>query len=448
MKKPLNLKNHAFCENAANSRFANDFCEDNKNSHPKIHTLCENENSHSKIHAPCEKNSNENYQNNANNDKLKTGGGVSFKPNLAKNSSSNSGENFGSNFGENSGENSSKNSNSKPNFSPKNSFSTLQRWKMSKLSLADFLSQEKLKFSYKNDVYFDENYAKCYGEVFSFEFRRGELEFKAIANKERIFDSEYFDLSSPYGYSGFYANTKDEKFIAAALKALKERALSENIIAFFIRFHPFDENLALYERHLNFFLRHRKVVIVPTNRAFAQIRCAYSPRIKSYVKKARNELEITPCDISCAHDFTALYHETMDRNGAEDFYFFDEKYFEKLFDLPSYIALKASLNGENLAFASFFVEENFAYYHLSANKCVKNANSALLDAFFELCSQKKVDFAILGGGLHDDDSLFYFKQRFSTLYGYQHIGGLVFNEQIYKKFKATSNSTNFLGYRF
>ena len=322
-------------------------------------------------------------------------------------------------------------------------------WKMSKLSLDAYFEQNlKPRLSYKDDIYFKKDYAGLYGEVFEFEFRKGSHEFYTIGVKERIGQSEFFDLQSPYGYSGFYSTSSDESFVKEALNELTQKALQENIIAFFLRFHPFDELLPFYKKHLNFFADERKIVIVPIYKDLAGIRANYSPRIKSYVNKARKELILSSCDDADISEFRALYEKTMQRNNADEFYFFDENYFQKLFKFDESLIIKASFEGKNLAFASFFVGKDFGYYHLSANSNEKNANLALLDYFFEFCAQKGVSFALLGGGLKDDDSLFYFKQRFSKLWAEFNVGGIVFNEAVYKELCQKSNSNNFLAYRY
>lgn len=320
---------------------------------------------------------------------------------------------------------------------------------MSKLSIDEYFEQHtKPKLSYKDDIYLNKDYAKLYGKVFEFEFHKNGDEFRAVAVKERIGQSQFFDLQSAYGYSGFYSSSDDEAFVKEALSELTKKALQENIIAFFLRFHPFDELLPFYKKHFDFFADDRKIVIVATARDLARIRADYSPRIKSYVNKARKELVFNVCDKADMSEFKALYNETMRRNQADGFYFFDENYFQKLFEFNDSLILKASFEGKNLAFASFFVGKNFGYYHLSANLNEKNANLALLDYFFELCSKKGISFVLLGGGLKDNDSLFYFKQRFSTLWTEFNVGGIVFNEAVYHQFCNNSSSKKFLAYRY
>lgn len=319
---------------------------------------------------------------------------------------------------------------------------------MSKIFLEDFLKTYK-DYSYSlNDIYLNEKYAALYGEAFEFSYKKEGKTFKITAIKEKIPNTKFYDLQSPYGYGGIYCDAGDENFIKEAFDNLKLKALEQNIIAFFIRFHLFDENLQKYKEILPFFAKNRETIVVNTEKNIENIRANYSPRIRSYIKKARKELKIELIKKENCKDFFKLYTSTMQRNKAEDFYFFDEKYFEKLFNFDESIILKASLNDEILAFASFFLCGDFSYYHLSANTLKSNANAALLDFFFEYASAKNSKFCFLGGGVKDEDMLFKFKEKFSTLRANFYIGGMVFDEKNFTFLNKNLNNNNFLKYRF
>ncbi|MCX2752015.1 class I SAM-dependent methyltransferase [Campylobacter sp. MIT 21-1682] len=324
--------------------------------------------------------------------------------------------------------------------------SRYEAWKMSKISLETFFqTHNKPQMSFENDIYFKPEYAKLYGEVFDFNFQKDDLKLKTIGIKSPIPNSQVYDLQSPYGYSGFFCNTNNQAFLKEALQALKEKALKERIIAFFIRFHPFNE--CDFSQYLHFYAKERKIVLVPTQDSIEKIREKYSPRIKSYVKKARKELQIEFCKNNEALNFKSLYYATMQRNKADTFYFFDEEYFQKLFKFKESVVLKASLNGETLAFASFFLCKDFSYYHLSGNTLKSNANSALLDFFYEYAHKNGSKFCILGGGLRDNDTLFDFKQKFSVLSTNFSIGGMVYDETEFARLCQNHTNNRFLKYR-
>ncbi|EIA3467560.1 hypothetical protein K7E24_001787, partial [Campylobacter coli] len=159
------------------------------------------------------------------------------------------------------------------------------------------------------------------------------------------------------------------------------------------------------------------------------IRSNYNPKARSYIKKARKEINIEFAQKQDSKEFFKLYTHTMQRNHADKFYFFSEEYFEKLFDFKESIILKASLDNKVLAFASFFLCGDFSYYHLSANSLKSNANAALLDFFFEYANKNACQFCFLGDGVQDEDTLFKFKEKFSTLRADFYVGGMVFDKE-------------------
>ncbi|AJC91244.1 hypothetical protein [Campylobacter subantarcticus] len=301
---------------------------------------------------------------------------------------------------------------------------------------------------FNNDIYLNENYVKLYGEVFVFENFDGDKYFKIIANKYPIKSSKYFDLQSVYGYGGgISCNSKDENFIKQSIIKFKNTAKEQNIIAFFIRFHPFDLNIDIYKKYLNFFRQEKKIIIVDTSNTIIQIRKQYKKKNKYAINQARRLIEILQCDKNETLSFYELYQKTMLRNNASKFYFFDKEYFENLWNFEDYVVFKARLNNEDIAFASFFMGEEITYYHFSANTLKNNANALLLDHFFEFSNQKGKQKCILGGGIKDDDSLFAFKSKFSKQFIYFCIGGIVINDEVYNNMCEKYDNSYFLKYR-
>lgn len=298
--------------------------------------------------------------------------------------------------------------------------------------------------NFSNDIYYNSKYVTIYGEQFEFLHQKQKYFLKIIATKTRIEDSCYFDIQTPYGYGGFAFNG-DEEFLCESLKKLQLKAINENIIAFFIRFHPFDMNLSLYSKIFPYFNKNRRVVIVDTRTS--NFRKFYHKKIQSPIKKARNILKLEFVPANEIESFKDLYHKTMLRANAERFYFFDLNYFKKLCQFQEYVTIKANYENRDLAFASFFLCEDFSYYHLSANTGEMSANAALLDLFFEYAHSKNSKFCILGGGIKDGDNLYFFKQRFSNLECDFYIGGLVFNQNIFDDFCKNHQNNKFLKYR-
>ncbi|EAJ2879870.1 hypothetical protein A0X34_01090 [Campylobacter coli] len=319
---------------------------------------------------------------------------------------------------------------------------------MSKIFLEDFLKNHE-NYSYLlDDIYLNKKYASLYGEVFEFSYKKEGKLFKITAIKEEIPNTKFYDLQSPYGYGGIYCNTDDEFFIKEAIKNLKLKATKQNIIAFFIRFHLFDENLENYHHLLPFFVKNKETIIVNTIEDIENIRSNYKSRIRTCIKKARKEINIEFAQKEDYKDFFKLYTHTMQRNNADKFYFFSEEYFEKLFNFRESIILKASLDNKTLAFASFFLCGDFSYYHLSANSLKSNANAALLDFFFEYACKNDCKFCFLGGGIQNEDTLFKFKEKFSTLRANFYVGGMIFDKINFDFLNKNFTNKYFLKYRF
>jgi len=318
-----------------------------------------------------------------------------------------------------------------------------------------------------SDPYFNERYVSAYlhkleGEsLFSFIYSSGLEVFKSISIKRplpkevsKLFEQEYFDLQTAYGYGGYYSNSNDSNFIKSAVKALNERCQKESIIAEFIRFHPFNNILKFKELELDFSSVDRKTVFIDLTKSKTQRWSDYSPTTRNILRKSESSLEIS--ETNDLDSFIRIYHEAMTRNNASTEYFFKREYFERLLAMPQ-VRLLCVRNATSIINMSFMMfGDSVAHYHLSANVAEYmnlGGNYFLID---RLCDFIKENFPNisgihLGGGRtkSEEDSLFKFKKKFSKIETNFIIGGKIFNPTIYelacKNFMNTSNQ--FLSYR-
>ncbi|MCW1322489.1 hypothetical protein OLO83_00545 [Campylobacter jejuni] len=103
---------------------------------------------------------------------------------------------------------------------------------MSRISLENYLQVHNRYSCLSNDIYLNKKYAELYGETFDFSYSKNGFVFKVIAIKEKIENSQFYDLQSPYGYGGIYCNSQNEDFIKEALKALKQKLLNKTSLLF------------------------------------------------------------------------------------------------------------------------------------------------------------------------------------------------------------------------
>jgi hypothetical protein len=132
--------------------------------------------------------------------------------------------------------------------------------------------------------------------------------------------TKYKDIVSPYGYSGplVTENTSDADLRwPVFLGEFHKWCLNNNIIAEFVRLHPFIGNhLPLME--FGGVQQDGEVVYIDLTHPFK-----FDKGCKSAIKKAeRNGLTLDGDWVM--DNFEWLYHKTMERNNASEIYYFDK----------------------------------------------------------------------------------------------------------------------------
>ena len=257
-----------------------------------------------------------------------------------------------------------------------------------------------------NDINYTDKYANLYAEseekVFPFEYKEGDFIFKNMAIKRpitkignQICHEGYYDLETPYGYGGFYSNNKDMDFNIRALDKYKEHCKNQNIIAEFIRFHPFNTYPDKFKNFLDMCNYDRDVVVLDLSLSNEDRWKQYSKTTRNILRRCNRQLIFNKTyDIKT---FTELYYETMSKNKADKFYFFEKNYFLNLLNLDGVYLYEANYEGNAIAMSFFVYTKTIAYYYLSANKesHVKlNANYFILDNAFKEAKNRKIKFLL------------------------------------------------------
>lgn len=318
-----------------------------------------------------------------------------------------------------------------------------------------------------NDIYYKKEYIELYLKdkeaVFEYRFEEGEYVFTNLAIKRpisKINDTQlkeiYYDLETAYGYGGIYSNTTDKVFLNKAFSAYSAYCKGEKIIADFSRVHPFNETHKEIKEFFDLYILDRKTVVVDSKLNEEKRWATYPTKIRTILRKCKKELIFRKSED--INTFLALYNETMKKNNADAFYFFDKQYFEKLISNPN-IELYEVLIDDIVISATFVLfGEEIGHYHLSANNYEfrkHNANYFILDSLFNIAHQKGKKYFLLGGGRINaaDDNLLRFKKKFSPLEKDFYIMGIVHNKEIYSKYCEIWEKTNnseiryFLKYR-
>ena len=296
-----------------------------------------------------------------------------------------------------------------------------------------------------NDIYYSDEYISLYlkdnEELFRFEYKEGEKIFINKTIKRPILNigttpinDGFFDLETAYGYGGFYTNSEDSVFVENAIQKYYEKCVNENIVAEFIRFHPFNDFPLIYKNYLEFNIYDREVVV---KNLTENIFTSYVSKVRNTVKRARERVSIN--ESNNLDKFIELYNETMKKNDATDFYFFKKEYYEKLLQNDNVKLYEVIFEDSIIAMGFFMYGRDICHYHLSANTDMSyklNSNYALLDYIFNIAKEKGIKYVLLGGGTtsHKDDKLLKFKQKFSKDLKPFYISGKIYNKEIYNKY--------------
>lgn len=323
------------------------------------------------------------------------------------------------------------------------------------------------KYSLFKDIYFSKSYVSLYlgtdDELFEFKYMKDGFIFYNISVKrpiKRILDyvinDGFFDLETAYGYGGFLADTDNEEFIKEAMSEYEKRCLEENIIAEFIRFHPFDDFPQKFSNFFEFLVHDRGIVYVDLSLSKEERWMKYTPDTAYGLRRWGKELIFRKSDD--LDKFIQLYEKTMERNKADRRYYFPRIYYEQLINLKNVEIYEVVKDEKVISMGIFMFSDLFGHYHLGSSDYEMRkyyGNCFLLDQTFDVAKNKDNKIFILGGGRtgNQNDSLFKFKQRFSPLTKPFYIGGKIYNQEVYRRYteiwekKSGRHINYFLKYR-
>lgn len=302
--------------------------------------------------------------------------------------------------------------------------------------------------SFKNyDVCYLSGYAKAFQinggeEPLLLFFQNGNTKAINVVMKRDIAMSDYFrdklkkdtwfDLSTPYGYGGFWVEGEDDKsFEMEYEKYCREMGY----ISEFVRFHLFGG----YESIFNGLVEsHTKNVVRSLDLGLDDMLMDFEHKVRKNLKKANKaglEIEIDE-NGKRMKEFLNIYYGTMDRNNAKSNFFFPESFFKNINKMIG-----------NFVYVHVLLEEKVISSELvlyGTENCYSFLGGTISDYFylrpndflkFEVirwAKEKGLKRFILGGGYGEDDGIYRYKKSFAPngLYNF-HIGKRIFDEEMY-----------------
>lgn len=258
------------------------------------------------------------------------------------------------------------------------------------------------------------------------------------------------DATTPYGYGGpiaVGAAAPIERF----QEGFGEWCSARDVISVFMRFHPLYANERLAPPGA-------EVIKLAGTIAWRldggrDLEASMHARHRRSVRTARRdgvEVAVHAPPASLAR-FIPLYEQTMRRQDASPFYFFNERYWEQLSASfrDEIVLVEATLEGELAASLLCIATEPFLHYHLGASSDAGRRAGASNLCFLEAArwgQQRGLTHLHLGGGVGgSEDSLYGFKHRFDPDLGARdaYIGKLVTDEERYRDAAGTVSTAGF-----
>lgn len=261
-----------------------------------------------------------------------------------------------------------------------------------------------------------------------------------LKGSDQNIQTEYFDISSTYGYSGPLSTTIAPEFLKKAWLNFDGWASKQNIVAEFTRFNLFSNSVDL--AHKNTTVEENREVafsLLPKDK-YNYFNSLHT-KTKNMIRKSINAGAVVKrLSLESVFDqFVELYTSTMKLNNANEFFFYTEDYFRSLTALPEDEALAFCIfKGDKLESSIVVLRSrDVGLYHLGAssgeNKQVGIRNLLLFDAACWLI-EKNVTYFNLGGGrtTANDDSLLRFKVKNALSSKQYAIGKRLINKKAYE----------------
>lgn len=308
-----------------------------------------------------------------------------------------------------------------------------------------------------SDIYFEPDYARLYENEDSTAVEyRFECEYGVITNlflKRKIDISldngiQYFDIITPYGYGGpVIHNTSDKnKLISAYMEDFGKYTSQEHIISEFVRFHPIIGNGVDFQNAYNSIFDRKTV---GTNLTYEDvIGTEFSKHKRKDIRRIlsnpdiRYEVNENPVSLD---DFIKIYYSTMDRDSADDYYYFDQSYFRTMLEkFPGHIITgKVFLADKLIAMGVYFRYGKYLHAHLSGtlSEYLEYSPAYILKYALALYGHEK-GYAVIhyGGGSSrsEENGLYKFKREFgkNTTFDF-YIAKKVWNDDVYRKICET-----------
>jgi len=253
----------------------------------------------------------------------------------------------------------------------------------------------------------------------------------------KIPEGQYFDFATPYGYGGWIIEGEQTEELFNAYESWIQK---NGIISGFVRFHPMvknhDSSRPFYE-----VIQLGEVVHMDLNSP-EEIWNNIISKNRNMIRKAiKNDVKIYNGRFPEIYEkFRGIYNSTMDKDDAEDYYYFGEEFYRSVLeDLPQNSQVFwAEKDGQVIAASIMIFANGHMNYHLSGSvreySSLAPGNLILYTAALWGCANGNKTFYLGGGVGSGEDSLFKFKRAFyKGDLNHFYIGKKIINKEKYEE---------------
>lgn len=248
-----------------------------------------------------------------------------------------------------------------------------------------------------------------------------------------------YDSITPYGYGGVLFEGEQSEanlkaFWTAYVQAMKEACVVDN----FVRYHPVLANAVPMKQVSEVIDLGKTIAMDLTSPEVIWTNIASKNR--NMIRKAeKNGIEIHHAhDYALFVDFIRIYNATMDKDYAEEYYYFKEDFYRSLHEELSghYEMFYATYDGQIIAMSIMLFANKQMHYHLSGSmieyRNLAPSNLLLYKAALWGSEQGYHTFHLGGGVGSGEDNLYKFKATFNRHSDYQFsIAKMIFDEEKY-----------------
>lgn len=248
-------------------------------------------------------------------------------------------------------------------------------------------------------------------------------------------EGTYFDFATPYGYAGWLLEGEGDT--APLFAAYEDWCRESGIVSEFVRFSLYSNSR---DRYYGQVVMRTNNIVRELDRPMAEMRMDFEHKVRKNLKKAEaSGLEfVVDQNGNRLAEFLNIYYATMDRNHAENNYYFRESFFHQIEALNgNFVYFHVLLDGKVISTELVLTGSENMYSYLGGTNgdyFAYRPNDFL--KYHIICWGQEQGYRrfILGGGYGADDGIYRYKKSFAPtgiipFYTGQH----VFNETAYNE---------------